>query len=967
MPVGILVRIEKKDDKIVASPHCLAPIQMVVVVRKILLKVIAFIMTPLYNVAIQYHGYCVSATIFFIQCNEIVGIMDAQLLDAALIVDSQLQQENGHGCSLVFSGKLCLPTTRLFHGAHIAALSDEETCAVGQPNSSKLSRSVEQLLRVHELVSTIRQRIDQRDAGRAEKSAIQSLQTYFVEAELQSLLDAPLSPACKSAAHRGVVKFHEALARTFKTETMERRLKSLAPLLDVLRTGGILDDKMMAGVTPNLRMRGFTHIGSVRGGTAAGQLRREKLSQLSFVCGYQPFHFEINRTSFSGIGRADAAASILRKGEAVQVLDQVDGRWHDATIVSAAVPNCIAEPCEHCGQAHDGTFGTGRFCSQQCKGRHGRRCQLEQGTRIRLRKTAGPSDWWSGASDTTQASEWSFAAVGPTAQEEPTPMMPVESAAPVQPVRDGLLVQYDSYDAGKERWVSWHEVTQDHFGEQVVIRGRTSQISLCANMSPSEVTVFMSAESLIEKRDVLASVYKRLNSEMGQPGQDEQQRGQGVQEQEQEQQQQQQQQREADDEKACTKIVSRLKKSKGTDLAVSNALDAVFETGNVQADAAQPEAEPAGAAEPAAGEEEAFVMLDESEDIAKIFEELSGWTSDRHSLGAHELEMTELPQAEGKLLSAKPLEDAVGRLRLDAIPEEAAAAPPPAAAPESADGDDSLSSGNLPVEGVKGTTAEKPAAAKKGSIDKKPSAKPKPAAAAPSSAAAAEPLGPASEEAEGEADVCIDKDSINDVSEERLVRALSTDTTRRVGAPSRAKLAPLVSNLLAERKRRPFDDLQDCLNRVAKLGPKKQQRLAAAGIFFPTPKEPTKKIAKPKRVNVEWTEEEDAILKDAIARLGEHGRLLTTFLAGLRSHTDGVVCQARAGRRSRSCCRATRTCSARTDTTRRNASSVRGETKKKLGEARKGCEEESQEDGASGRAAAAAAAAVRAQRQPPPQ
>ena len=28
-----------------------------------------------------------------------------------------------------------------------------------------------------------------------------------------------------------------------------------------------------------------------------------------------------------------------------------------------------------------------------------------------------------------------------------------------------------------------------------------------------------------------------------------------------------------------------------------------------------------------------------------------------------------------------------------------------------------------------------------------------------------------------------------------------------------------------------------------------------------------------------WTEEEDAILKDALARLGEHGRLLTFFLA----------------------------------------------------------------------------------------
>ena len=72
-----------------------------------------------------------------------------------------------------------------------------------------------------------------------------------------------------------------------------------------------------------------------------------------------------------------------------------------------------------------------------------------------------------------------------------------------------------------------------------------------------------------------------------------------------------------------------------------------------------------------------------------------------------------------------------------------------------------------------------------------------------------------------------------------------------------------------------------------------------------------------------WTEEEDAILKDALARLGEHGRLLTFFIAGLRFHTDGAVCQGRAGLRSRSCCRAARTCTARTDSTprsdRRNA------------------------------------------------
>ena len=33
-----------------------------------------------------------------------------------------------------------------------------------------------------------------------------------------------------------------------------------------------------------------------------------------------------------------------------------------------------------------------------------------------------------------------------------------------------------------------------------------------------------------------------------------------------------------------------------------------------------------------------------------------------------------------------------------------------------------------------------------------------------------------------------------------------------------------------------------------------------------------------------WTEEEDAILKDALARLGERDRFLTFFLAGLRSH-----------------------------------------------------------------------------------
>ena len=74
---------------------------------------------------------------------------------------------------------------------------------------------------------------------------------------------------------------------------------------------------------------------------------------------------------------------------------------------------------------------------------------------------------------------------------------------------------------------------------------------------------------------------------------------------------------------------------------------------------------------------------------------------------------------------------------------------------------------------------------------------------------------------------------------------------------------------------RPFTDLQDCRNRVDKLGPKKQQLLAAAGIFFPTPKEPTKKIDKPpKQVKkAQWTEEEDAILKDAIARLGEHDHL----------------------------------------------------------------------------------------------
>jgi hypothetical protein len=132
--------------------------------------------------------------------------------------------------------------------------------------------------------------------------------------------------------------------------------------------------------------------------------------------------------------------------------------------------------------------------------------------------------------------------------------------------------------------------------------------------------------------------------------------------------------------------------------------------------------------------------------------------------------------------------------------------------------------------------------------------------------------------------------SINDVSEERLRRALRYDKGRNHSA-SRDKNAPLVSNLLAERNQRPFADLQDCINRVTSLGTEKQRRLAAADIFFPTPQEPTKKIDKPRQVNkrAEWTEEEDAILKDAIARLGEHGHFLSTLLVGPRSHTDGAV------------------------------------------------------------------------------
>eukprot|EP01045_Picozoa_sp_COSAG04_P000087 COSAG04_NODE_2_length_56781_cov_25.092252_11_plen_1368_part_00 len=681
---GYYLGIEKKGGNIVASPHCLAPIHMVVVVRTILLKIIAFIMTPLYNAAIQYYGYCVSATIFFIQCDEIVGIMDAQLLDAALTVDSQLQKDTGHGCSLVFSDKLCLPTTRLFHGAYIGGAAVEETYGAGQPNSAKLPRSAEQLLRVQELVSKIRQRIDQRDAGGAEKSAIQSLEAYFEEAELQSWLDEPLSADCKNAAHRMVVKFHEALARTFKRETMEQRLEELAPLLEVLRAGGILHDEMMAKATPNLRLHGFTHIGSVRGGIASSKLQQEQ--RLSIGLGYQPFKFpkgerdsiESNDQLVSFLNAGDG----LRYGEKVQVLDQVDGRWHDATIVSAAVPNCNAKPCEHCGQGHDGTLGSGRFCSRQCANGRPRKLEQGQATRIRLSKTAGASDWWSGASDmASEASEWSFTAVDPVAREEPTPMMPVEAPASSQPVRNGLLVKYDSYDAGMERWVPWDEVTQDHFGGPVVIRGRNSQLSLCANMLPPEVMAFMSAQSLFEKRDVLASVYIRLKSEMEQRGRDEQQRGQG-------EQQQKKHESETPEEKACNQIVSRLKKSKGTDVAINNALDATFELGkaNLLADDAQPEAESAGAAEPAAGAEEEFVVPDEEEDIAKIFAENDGWSEGRHSLGALEPEMAELPGMGGELLSTKPLEDAVAQFRLDAIPEQAAAAPP-AAAPEPADDD----------------------------------------------------------------------------------------------------------------------------------------------------------------------------------------------------------------------------------------------------------------------------------------